>query len=65
MSDESAVEVFIVTRPDFGKKVCVYRTWEDVKDGEFDGAEEGETIYVTIKTMTPDELAALPDFEGW
>lgn len=58
-------EVFIVTRPDFGKQYCVYRTWEAVKDGEFDGAEDGETIYVTMKMMTPEELDALPDFEGW
>jgi hypothetical protein len=59
------IEVFVVTRPDFGKQFCVYRTWEDVKDGEFDGAEDGETIYVTMKMMTPEELDALPDFEGW
>ena len=58
-------EVFIVTRPDFGKTFCVYRTWEAVKDGEFDGAEDGEIIYVTMKMMTPEELDALPDFEGW
>jgi hypothetical protein len=59
------IEVFMVTRPEFGNKFCVYRTWEDVKDGEFDGAEDGETIYVTMKMMTPEELDALPDFEGW
>ena len=59
------IEVFVVTRPDFGKKFCIYRTWEDVKEGEFDGAEEGETIHVTMKMMTPEELEELPDFEGW
>jgi len=59
------IEVFMVTRPEFGNKFCVYRTWEDVKDGEFDGAEDGETIYVTMKMMTPEELDALPDLEGW
>jgi uncharacterized protein (DUF2147 family) len=64
MSDE-LIEVFLVTRPDCGKNFCVYRTWEAVKDGEFDGAEDGDTIYVTQKTMTQNELDNLPDFEGW
>ena len=64
MADDP-VEVFMVTRPDFGEQFCVYRTWEDVKDGEFDGAEDGDTIYVTLKTMTQYELDNLPDFEGW
>jgi hypothetical protein len=59
------MNVFVVTRPDlFGKQFCVYRTWDAV-ESEFDGAELGDTIHVTLKHMTQEELEALPDFEGW
>jgi len=57
-------KVFVVTRPDHGSKFCVFRQWEDV-EAEFDGAEMGDSITVTLKFMTQEELDAMPDFEGW
>lgn len=33
-------------------------------DGEFDGAEAGQTWTVTLVQMTPAEYELLPDFDG-
>jgi hypothetical protein len=57
-------DVFVVTRPNSGGKFRVYRRWPDVED-EFDSGEPGTTIHVTYQNMTPEEIEALPDFEGW
>jgi hypothetical protein len=63
VSDES-ITVYKVTRPDYGKQFCIYQSWTDVAS-EFDGADWGDIIHVEIARMTPAELDALPDFEGW
>jgi len=58
------LRVYEVTRADHGKQSCIFHSWEEV-ESEFDGAELGESIVVTMKNMTQEELDALPDFEGW
>ena len=54
------------TRPDTGTDWCV---WRLDKIGQLadmlDGAEAGEKILLEICEMAEDELAALPEFEGW
>jgi hypothetical protein len=64
MSDE-LITVFMVTRPDYGKTFCVYRTWGEVYEGEFENAEDGEIIHITMKSLTKTEVDNLPEFEGW
>lgn len=56
--------VYKVTRPDCGKQWCIYSTWDAVA-AEFDGAEDSDVIHVQLARMTPEEVAALPEFEGW
>jgi hypothetical protein len=56
-----------VTRPDthgpqFG---CVYRLKEFSAADEFDGAEEGESVTLTLIFMVEDDVKNLPEFEGW
>jgi hypothetical protein len=58
------LRVFVVTRPDSGGKFCVYRSWAEVET-EFDGAELGSIIHVSLQEMTQKELDNLPNFEGW
>jgi hypothetical protein len=58
------MRVFEVMRPDCGTNFCVYQSWAEV-ESEFDGAELGDTIHVTLKNMTKEELDSLPDFGGW
>ena len=60
-----------------GKKVKVYHVsrdgqpgWTsknvlDIVDAEFDGAEIGDSITLTLGEMTEEEISKLPEFEGW
>lgn len=59
------MRVFRVTRPDCGNAFCIYRDWDSVRDGEFDGAEFGDVIHVELVEMSETDLAKLPEFEGW
>jgi hypothetical protein len=56
-----------VTRPEtHGPKLaCIYPLKAFSASDEFDGADEGESITLTLKMMTEDEVNNLPDFEGW
>jgi len=57
--------VYKVTRPaTHGNLSCIHNSWDAV-GAEFDGAEDGEVISVEIQHMTPEQIAALPEFEGW
>jgi len=58
------VRVFKVTRPDTNQ-CCIYRDGATLIDGEFDGAEIGDTITIELLEMTEDDLEKLPEFEGW
>ena len=59
------LRVYLVSRQEHGqKKFSVFRSWEEV-ESEFDGAELGDSITVTLQSMTQEQLDALPDFEGW
>ena len=56
-----------VTRPEThgsGYK-CISRLGSFDLGCEFDGAEEGESITITLKFLTEEEIRALPDFDGW
>lgn len=66
MSDEK-IRCVAVTRPEtHGPHLhCVYRLSGFDAAAEFDGADEGESITLTLKMMTEDEIDALPDFNGW
>jgi hypothetical protein len=56
---------FKVTRPKtHGKLSCTYSDWTAI-ESEFDGAEFGESITVELVDLTPEQVAELPDFEGW
>jgi hypothetical protein len=61
---DDCITVYKVTRPDSGSQYCIYRNWADVET-EFDGADWGDIIHIETARMTPAELDALPDFQGW
>jgi hypothetical protein len=63
-TNDQKVTVWRVNRPDYGAKFCIFRSWGDV-ESEFDGADFGDEITVTMMQMTQDELEELPEFEGW
>lgn len=63
-TNDQKVTAFKVNRPDYGNKWCIFRAWGDV-ESEFDGADYGDSITVTMIQMTQDELDNLPEFEGW
>lgn len=55
-----------VTRPDTHAGLfCIYRLAGFSAADELDGEEEGGSIVLTLRLMTPEELEALPDFDGW
>ena len=55
-----------VTRPEtHGDNSCIYRFSGFDLEAEFDGAEMGESITLTIIAMTEQEIDDLPEFEGW
>jgi hypothetical protein len=75
LSNKELIRCLMVTRPDTHAGLyCVYRLTAhpdnlgpsvfDASD-EFDGAEEGEEIVLTLALMTEEELAGLGDFDGW
>ena len=57
------MKVYKVNRPD-SRNFCVFSSWARVVD-EFDGAEVGYRILVTLLEMTAEEFDNLPEFEGW
>lgn len=56
-----------VTRPDSKGRSdkCIWRYDKFTVDLEFDGAEVGDSITLTLAEMTEAELEELPEFEGW
>jgi hypothetical protein len=60
------LRVFEISRPDtHGRQSCtVAMGWNGLMD-EFDGAEIGESITITLREMTQEAYDALPEFEGW
>jgi hypothetical protein len=64
-TNDRKIRVFKVTRPDYPGNSCTYRDAATAIDGEFDGAEPGDTIHITLMEMSEDELERLPEFEGW
>lgn len=66
MRDRSKIPCIEVKRPDtHGNQWCISRLRGFSVEDEFDGAEDGESIVMTLKLMTEAELDALPDFQGW
>jgi len=60
------VAVVTVTRPDVAQGMsCVYALNAFSAADELDGAEDGESIVLTLGFMSEKELRDLPDFEGW
>lgn len=55
-----------VTRPEtHGGMYCVWPLKDfDVRD-ELDGAEDGDSIVLTLRLMTKEEFKDLGEFEGW
>ena len=65
-TNDKIVNAYVVTRLDYAPgNSCTYRDGATLIDAEFDGAEEGDSIVITLKRMTEDQLEKLPDFEGW
>lgn len=63
---DEKVPVVIVTRPaTHGAQKCICALSAFSASDEFDGADDGESITLTLGHMTKLELAKLPDFEGW
>lgn len=44
---------------------CIYRAATFSAADEFYGAEEGETVTLTLMFMTEAEVDGLPEFKGW
>lgn len=59
------MRAFLVTRTDYPGNSCTYRDGGTLIDAEFDGAEAGDSIQITLLDMTAEQLDALPEFEGW
>lgn len=66
-TDRSAqIQCVKVTRPDtHGGQYCVFPLAGFSAADEFDGAEIGESITLTLCAMTEAEFDALPEFNGW
>jgi len=64
-TNDKLVRVYTVTRKDYPGNSCTYRDAGTLIDGEFDGAEIGDSISITLGQMTEHQLENLPDFEGW
>jgi hypothetical protein len=56
-----------IRRPDSHgmKYVCVSDLKSFSLQDEYDGAEPGEVLHLTLVELTDEELLALGDFEGW
>ena len=55
-----------VTRPEtHGGLYCIWPLSGFSAADELDGAEDGESIVVTLKMMTQEEFDGLSPFEGW
>jgi hypothetical protein len=63
---EHQLKVLEITRPEtHGKQnYTVPLGWNGIMD-EFDGAEVGESITITLREMTQESFDALQEFEGW
>lgn len=63
--NDKKIQVYKVTRPDCPGNSCTYKDGDTLIDGEFDGADVGDSIMVTLVEMTEDEFENLDEFEGW
>jgi len=60
---EKCVKVTISNAPG-----CYYDKWENIPniiDGEFDGAEPGFALTLTLVEMSQEEIESLEEFTGW
>ncbi len=64
-TNDKKIKVYAVTKPDYPGNSCTYRDGATVIDGEFLGAEVGDSITVTLLEMTEDQFDNLAEFEGW
>lgn len=58
------MKVFEIKRPGVGDGSYIMRSSVGL-DGELETLEVGETIDIKCLEMSEDELAKLPEFEGW
>ena len=66
MDSENKIPYIEVTRPDTHAGLyCLWPLANFSAADEMDGAEEGESITLTLRFLTPQEVKDLPDFEGW
>lgn len=61
---EKLIPVVEMRRPD-ADGCCIWRIADFSAEQEFDGSEDGDKIELTLKFMTEDDVANLPEFEGW
>jgi hypothetical protein len=59
------MRMFKVTREDYPGQSWVSRDLATVQDAEFDGADIGDSITVTLVEVTQEQLDKSPEFEGW
>jgi hypothetical protein len=65
-TNDKIVNAYVVTRPEYGRGTsCTYRDGATLIDAELSDAEEGDSIVVTLRRMTEEQLDNLPEFEGW
>lgn len=66
MSEEIKIACVEITRPDTHPGLsCIYRLSHFSAADEMDGSEEGDSVTLTLRMMTEQEIIDLPDFEGW
>jgi hypothetical protein len=63
--NDKKVKAYKVTRADYPGASCTYSDGETLIDCEFNGAEIGDSIIVTLLEMTEEQLEMLPEFTGW
>lgn len=60
------MRIFEISRPEtHGNQKCLTAFDGRWLQDEFDGAEIGDSITVTLRDMTLAEIDALPEFRGW
>lgn len=60
------MEKFIeITRPGMGGYIQPIEDLADAIDGEFNGANPGDMIILTLVDVSREEYDAMPEFTGW
>jgi hypothetical protein len=63
---DTKIACVVITRPDsHGGQSCIMPVAAFSAEDEFDGADDGDSVVLTLRTMTRQELDDLPEFEGW